>query len=245
MEVENRPGILAGIARVLAERGVNIWVINFSSRVALGEVSSGFIVADFTGREDVEDEVLEELKGLEGVRRAVLVEPQLPGILADTYHFPLVDDRGERHILVNPEGIRGIVVGLAEEFGDAAKAFLYHQGYRIGRSLAQSIREKGVEDLRQVLQYMLLYNAASGRYRGEITVYNYRDMPGDRIVVRMHDSWECDTARMHGLPGPASHLERGVLAGLLEELTGRKVVVREKKCVARGDPYCELEATFK
>ncbi len=244
VEVENKPGTLLEILEVLRDLGMNLWTINFSSRVEIGELATGFLVIDATGVEDRLEELVEKVRSLSGVARAELVEPQFPGVLFDTYHFPVVDDRGERHMILNPTGIRGVVVGLLEEFGEAAKAFLYHQGRRIGEALAQEILDRGISDPEEALRYTLLYNAASGRHRGEIAYYKYEGGGEDRIVLRLRDNWECSEAARHGIRGPASHVERGVYAGLLEKITGRRVAVRESKCIALGDPYCEFTITF-
>jgi len=62
-----------------------------------------------------------------------------------------------------------------------------------------------------------------------------------RLVVRLRDLFECRLFKGRKNK-PNSHFMRGILAGILEELFGVKIKVKEEKCVAMGDPYCEFVA---
>ena len=39
---------------------------------------------------------------------------------------------------------------------------------------------------------------------------------------------------------PSSHMFRGMLAGVIEEIANRQVISLEEKCIAKGDPYCQF-----
>ena len=67
------------------------------------------------------------------------------------------------------------------------------------------------------------------------------DDRGMEAAYRVYDSFECELFR--GAGEIKSNFVRGVAGGFLAERWGvsdpDEVVVREEKCVAKGDPYCE------
>ena len=60
-----------------------------------------------------------------------------------------------------------------------------------------------------------------------------------RFVMRLHGNFEC-TPFIGKKDRPVSHLIRGGLAGVFKEAYGRDFRVREVKCIAKGDEYCEF-----
>ena len=69
----------------------------------------------------------------------------------------------------------------------------------------------------------------------------YMELAKGKVIV--YDSFECELFR--GSDRPRSNLVRGMIAGWATELFKRKVSVKEVKCIAKDDPYCEfvIEAT--
>jgi predicted hydrocarbon binding protein len=67
------------------------------------------------------------------------------------------------------------------------------------------------------------------------------DDRGMEAAYRVYDSFECELFK--GAGEIKSSFVRGVAGGFLAERWGvsdpDEVVVREEKCVAKGDPYCE------
>jgi uncharacterized protein len=60
-------------------------------------------------------------------------------------------------------------------------------------------------------------------------------------TYRMYECADC-----HGLPNLGLHLcvyEAGTCAGVLEKFLNQPVTVRETRCCAHGDPFCEFEIT--
>ena len=245
VKARNVPGVLAGIAGAFAELRVNILSIYFNPVPSEGEVGTGFIVGDFTGL-SLDPEVLRSrLEKVRGVVEVRVVQPQHRGVLLDPYHFPIVGLGGERYILTGETGMKGNVEELRRRLGpSASSSFLYYQGVARGKYVYELLRSLGAESPAEYLNLLLLHAHQRGRYRGRIVEYSYRGGSRDRIVVRVEDNWECMTAKQLGIRGPSSHLERGVIAGVLHEATGRTVRVVETKCIARGDPYCEFKITF-
>ena len=67
----------------------------------------------------------------------------------------------------------------------------------------------------------------------------------DLIKIRLFNYWECELARKYEIMGPTGHILRGIIAGLVEAYTGRKVKAEETSCAAKGDPYCEIKIEFQ
>ena len=58
-------------------------------------------------------------------------------------------------------------------------------------------------------------------------------------MIRLYGNFEC-TPFKGKRDRPMSHLIRGGLAGVFREAYGREFMVREVKCIAKGDEYCEF-----
>lgn len=246
VRVYNKPGVLADIASVFKRYSINIWNIVFGARVGIGEVGTGFIVADFTEAAVEPSDVKRELEELGSVDYVELVKPQFPQILADTHHFPIVDDAGSRYIMLSEEAQKAIVIRIRERFGPTGNAFLYYQGVVAGETFRDYCISLGITDLRKALELLLIHTLTTGRYRGEVSEYSYGDpLKEGRIVIRLYNNWECVIARRHGVKEPSSFYERGVVAGLVQAFTNRSISADETRCICRGDPYCEFTITFR
>ena len=241
----NKPGTLLDILRVLSRYNVNVLVINFSPIPKAREEGGIFIIADFSDARISPGGLAGEIASLEDVTHVEIAEPRHPGMIVDEYHFPIVDGEGRRYILFTKSNMESLVVNVRREFGVAGLAFLYHQGRATGRKIAVRYKQIGIRNLYSALETLILHSTAIGRFRGEIVRFTLGDeVLEDAIVIRLHDNWECEVARENGLKEAASHFERGVIAGLVEAYTERKVSAKEIKCIALEDPYCEIKVTF-
>ncbi len=234
----NAPGVLAQIASVLGKHNVNILAINFSSNSE--EKGDLFIVADFSKISDDLNVIIDDIQNLGIVLNAEIVEPHPLGLLVDLYHFPIVDDIGNRVLIFTIFNMESFAVRLREKFGDGGLAFLFHEGVLTGLSLVSGYKRWGIGNLKDALIINLLRVHALGRYRGELVKYSLTEQGKPEIVIKAYDMWECETARKHGIRKPSCHFERGVMTGIIKGYLGKDVVVRETKCIAVGDPYCEF-----
>jgi|GEM_PF-1056973 len=237
LKVVNKPGVLAKIFSILAEYGINVLVTNFSHIVEEGESGTLFIVADFATTNI--EEVKKRIEKLEIVEDSEIVEPQFDALLVDLYHFPIVDDKGKRLLIFTEYNMESLVVRLREHFKEGGLAFLYHQGLLTGLSLAETYKKWKIDDLKQALYVNFLRAHALGRYRAEISKY-IKKRESLEIQIKIHDMWECLTARRYGIKEPSCHFERGVIAGIIEGYVGKRIKLKEVKCVAKGDPHCLL-----
>ena len=241
---KNVPSSLSKITSVFSKYDVNILDINFSSGVKEGEEGSLFIVADFSKKNIDANRLLEELKLIDIVSDAEIVREQFPGVLIDSYHFPIVDDKGIRMMLVANYVVDSMFLGVGERFGDVGLAFLYHQGVSIGLYLAEFYKSIGADTLRKGLNLFFIFGFSNGFYRAKIKKFRLsRDKSKIDAVIRFEDMWECEIARKKKCRKAASHFTRGAIAGLVQGYLGREVEVLETKCIAKGEPYCELRVS--
>ena len=126
---------------------------------------------------------------------------------------------------------------MLRELGDGGLAIMYHMGYRAGKALAKRISPY-FKDNKRSLMYTLLYNESLGH--GRFKLEEYIERAYCRVVAR--ELSECLEVKSDK---PNSQLFRGILAGCISELWGEEVEVRETKCIAMGDPYCEFEVEIK
>lgn len=61
-----------------------------------------------------------------------------------------------------------------------------------------------------------------------------------KATIRIYDNFECSYTKS---ATPNSNYLRGHLVGLGSGISGKKVNCVEKKCIAKGDAYCELIAS--
>ena len=237
----NVPGVLSKIAEVFEKHKVKVVALNFPPKIQADVEASMFIAGDFTKAEAYPEEVKEELECLDKIREVKHITPQHHQVIVDPYHFPVVDDVGMRSIVFSEGDMKSLVVDFMKVYGAGGKAFLYHQGRVIGMMTAERHKEMGIVDLKSSLELLMLRSFALGRYRGELIHYSHNDVTGARlIIIRAYDNWECEIAKKHSIKGPASHFERGIIAGLVEAHIKEKVTVEEVKCIALNNSYCEF-----
>lgn len=240
MRSGSRLKALARVADALDRRGARIVTVNMSLGAA--HESGGMLLVVSLEGEESAGSVASELRRLEGVDDVSFVEPQVRDALIDTYHFPVMDALGRTYVLMDTSFVKALVVGIRKAFGAAGAAFLYHQGKLAGQLAAEALRRRGYEGLEEALNAFLLEQQALGRFVARASVLSsFEDAEPRWIVVRVWGSWECEACKGEDVPCPAGAVTRGMLAGLVERYTGAVPDVRETRCVACGDGYCEFE----
>ncbi|RLF18546.1 MAG: hypothetical protein DRN06_01285 [Thermoprotei archaeon] len=243
VEAVDKPGVLWSILDVFRKHEVNVLSINFSPTSKSERVGLLFIVADLKGAEGLEEKILKELRDTQDVLNVELEKPQYFGILADHLHFPLVDGNGRRCLLTSEKEYEYTLKLIRERLGSPGLALLYHEGRAIGSGYAKLFAELGIENLKDLITLFLIYIRGYGILKGELVECSFdQSARKGKIIVRAYRLWECEAAKKAGINEPSSHKTRGVLAGLIEDYVKARVHVREVKCIAKGDPYCEFLA---
>ena len=230
----NIPGTLRYMCSIPEKYGLNIVYIE---ECGISKESGNFFIAvDFTDK-DVDPETL-----LAEYRRAkeYIISADISSSLNDIIFpkkFCSKDIGSVRAILMAVGGMRGVVMGIREHLGvEGGNALLYHLGYGDGEeSYKVYAKSKGIKDLDEAI---LLFEALTkGTGWADFIGYEIAD---DKIIIKLEKLWECEIQK--GVVDKlASNYMRGVLAGYFKTLLGKEVVVKETKCIAVGDPYCQFE----
>jgi len=138
----------------------------------------------------------------------------------------------------------GLIQKIAEEvLGESGAATIMYRagnqgGYHFAEAQARIFNLKGFEILDK---YLSIASVRGWWSRYEVVERSEEPL---RVVVRFYNT----IAEEWGDVGrPVCHIWRGGLAGILRymaESMGKKVDIRarETRCIAKGDPYCEIVA---
>lgn len=169
------------------------------------------------------------------VKEVTVIDPQLPGLVGDTLHFPIAWS-GERLIIFRLSVLEGLIQGIRERMGPAGEFFLYSQGQESGKEIFDSYRrmfQLGKRDFPRVLQLLGFF---LGWHRLEVIRV---DEERSEAIVRSYDDIECVIGR--GTANrPYSQLTRGIFSGFFSRYFGKDVTATETRCMSLGEPYCEF-----
>ncbi len=235
ISIVDEPGTLLQALSVFASYGINIVSIYSSSTdyTKKREAAEVNIIADLTGKKVSAEQIAKSLKLLTVVKDVKVYGKQLPDMIVDEAHYPLML-LGEHAIIYRESAIKALIMGLRSQLGAAAEVLLYHIGFNIGRGIWSTLKSKASEDLKlftEYVKYLMFIHSVSKVM--EITI----NIDEKKAVVKVEENYECAIAKNHGKP--FSSLNRGIFAGLFSELLTTDKSV-ETKCIAAGDPYCEF-----
>lgn len=236
--VNDIPGALAEVSRIFAEYNINLVHLLVSRKIDKPYVDI-IIFADFTGNEKLVDEVTERLMKSEVyVTEVKTFTKQLPNLIAETRRYPLTV-LGKMVVAFREPILKGMLKAFVERIGrDETHIFLWHLGLSVGRETYFSYKELGAKDIEGLMKYTSIFTAAMGWAIVKDVI-----MKKGGLTLQFLKNWECSIS--DEIRGPRNHLMRGILAGMLSEHLGKKVEVRETKCIGMGDPFCELEASWE
>ncbi len=235
------PGALAKLASIAAKYGVKISYVSYSMPRKYGELVKALIFIDITDATVSTEQLLEEARKLEFVEEIRDMKPEIESFALDLFSFPLVID-GHRVIILREDGIKGIINGLRKRLGSAAEAIQYFIGFEAGLEFGKNHRKLG--EMLGIKKASEIFSKISASLFtpigfGVIKVLEISENPL-HALVRVHGCFECECATEKS-DKPYSHLVRGMMAGVFTQLFGVEATVREIKCIAKGDPYCEFE----
>ena len=208
-------------------------VLIFCTVVSKEEISDSLLICDFTFSKTTPKEILEQIREVEDVIKATMIEPVMPGFVIDYVHFPILL-AGKRCLIIRQELMQEIMDRIREEWGSAGDVFLYHVGKRAGSLLWKThahFSEK-IEESISILE-AIIKSMGLGEFKFKMNAN------GSLFKVIVKYSFECENHRQETKDGRSQFI-RGLIAGIIEESLGKSVEVRETKCIAKGDPYCEF-----
>ncbi len=230
-----------GNLRKMAELSESLGIVTRYIQVSMEETGKPTVNAiaflDFSRAKATPEEALEILtNSYDFVKNAKIIKPQGKGIIFDDYFFPLIA-AGERAVIFRKKVYKALFNGVREKFGSAGEAMLYYQGFSIGAEIfdqyVKIAKSRTVEDLVEVARAI---NMTLGW--GVVDDVNV-DLEKGHAKLRIYRSFECELSRDQR--NPQSHFYRGAVAGVFARFFGKDVEVKEIKCIAMGDPYCEFE----
>jgi len=235
ISLKNVPGALGQVASEFARHGVNILSGYISAHPGerLGYVT---FFADITDAAVGLEELVSALRKLDMVVELEVRGAEVPGLMVNSAHFPLLF-LGQEVVIIDLRMVGHMFSRLDEVFDTGASVILYEMGMRAGKVIVEEIAECGIPE-EDVLKVLTALGVARGWGITEILSW---DLKAARLALRVWENFECKP-----LAGkkrkPHSHFMRGLIAGVVSKLTGQPVKVREVKCLAKGDPYCEFVA---
>ncbi len=230
----NRPGTLKFVSSLTEKHDLNI--VYFEDCGISRETGRFFMAVDFTDKEFSPEDLIKELRENKDYVLNADISPSLSDIIFPS-KFCVKDLGGMRALLIGQGNMKGIILGIKGNLGEeGGNAFLYHLGYGVGEEVYKVYAEP--REIKDYAKGILLLEALT-RGAGWADIIGYEGAD-DKIIIKLERLWECEIQK--GIVDkPASNYMRGILAGFFKALLGKEVVVKETKCIAVGDPYCQFE----
>jgi predicted hydrocarbon binding protein len=216
--------------------GVNLVESNSSEMASSGVAEWGFF-GETNDPKITPESMMKALKQTPGV-----LECRVRGahgkVIVDTLHYPIRVSSGHSAILIRKEVFGNMLKFVVQTYGSGGQALAYQLGRAAGESDGMDlIHELGPERLLENLPELTNLYMAQGWGIPDLTDLSINPLSA---TVRLDDCFEC-TQRTSLVP--TSHFVRGHLAGLGGAFFDKMIECVEKKCIAKGDRYCEFLAT--
>ena len=152
----------------------------------------------------------------------------------------------ERYILIPIRAYEAIIDAMVGLVGDAAAGPLYYLGKKIGRGLVEEMERllSGRRGTRDIVEAYARYLSELGFGRVEIL-----SIQGDEATIRLIAPPSLEAVRIAGASARVvgrgrqrgvCHLERGMLAAVMDAITGRPHVAFETDHGTEPEPYCTI-----
>jgi predicted hydrocarbon binding protein len=151
----------------------------------------------------------------------------------------------ERYILIPLRAYEAIIDAMRGLVGDAAAGPLYFLGKKIGRGLVEEVERllQGRRDLDTVIKVYANYLSELGF--GQVEILR---MEGDEAVIKLIPPPSLEGMKLaggikalgKGKQRGVCHLERGMLAAVLDVVTGRSHIALELEHGETPAPYCVI-----
>lgn len=235
VEMENKPGVLARVLRVLSERNINV-LEGVHSRGYREDRGFWLAVVEKV-EEKMFKEAIEEIRAQEGVL----------GVLADSKRYG--------GITLPPIGICWEVVGdmpvtlwrkiftsimfkgLRSELKEMADVMLFHLGFQAGYQIYDYWRDTiGVSGRKLVEACLIVLENLNWIDEWEVQKFNIEKRDFRISVSGNFETYQVNADR------PVCYFTSGLYSGFHTKLTGVKIRMREIKCQAKGDENCVFQS---
>jgi predicted hydrocarbon binding protein len=141
---------------------------------------------------------------------------------------------GERCFIVYKTAMQSIFDGLGRIFNSGIEFLLLESSRVASKNLATSFGKEAKIDLKPLLSAYTQRFAQVGFGRLEV---NELDWEKARVIVRV---WNNIFAEMRHKESTYCSYMAGLASGLYERFMHTTPMVKETKCIGKGDPYCEF-----
>jgi len=237
--LHNNPGTLNKILTLIAEQNLNIEYIE--TCFTLEDQTGIFIVVNFKESKASPKDLLKTLRKMKNYVIKANIAPTFKNIIYPS-SLCIKELGGIRAVLLSNEVLGAMIEGIKEELGEELwDTFLFRQGYIMGRKIYELFAKPiGIKDFEEGIELLNALGRSSGG--GEIVGYNIEK--DRKIILKVNRLFECELYKGR-IDKPISYFSRGVFIGFFRELLGKKLDIRETKCIALGDQYCEFEIIFR
>ncbi len=239
LRVVNRIGILRDISNVVSKYDANIMKV-ITPEPAYGDKKETFIViiAETVDRKRAE-EIEADLKSIEGVLKVNKV------ISEDRMLFPRLFPimvNNERAIVI-PQKAFNALLDARDRYGITMAIVINRVGYSLGEGLYWMLSsiygEPSSEEEYNLLSKSFIHLLEALGW-GRVDVVMNKASDGE-VVFRIYNNIECSKYRRENRP--MGLLTQAIIEGFYKKLwSPHRVKVRETKCIAMGDQYCEFIA---
>jgi predicted hydrocarbon binding protein len=149
--------------------------------------------------------------------------------------------------LIDPMGTRSIItsVGTLAHLQETAEQIVgkektaqifYEAGKKLGKEFAEKARQEMDLDGKSSIEIYIHFASIRGWGKTE-----HLEVTDDKILLRLTKiAWG---SVMPKTDHPVDHFRVGSIVGMAEQVLGGKWKGTETKCIAKGDPYCEILVT--
>jgi len=235
----DRMGIIRDITDVLRDLGLNLHNISAYAEGGRGAI---YLVVNVSGKpESIVSDIRDKFSSIDGIGRILYQISEKDGLLIDTLNFPLMryDDR---IFTLTEEAWKTLTSDLTAILGsEAYHAIIYRIGYEMGKGFAENYvdiaRRVGIEEPMDVIRYVMSgMLAASGWGRSSLEIGE------NSLRIKIEENLEAEASPKSN--EPSCYFTKGVITGALTRILRSPVEVRETRCKAAGDEYCEFIARY-
>jgi len=232
----NTPGEMASVGLVLSKHHVNVLT-------GFHDAAKWSFFADITEISSSVDGLVNEISNLASVSKVNVGKEQSEGFIVDSFHSQLTWGPF-RSVVIRADVMSSMlnrIKGIFGAEGKAGQALVYGMGEAAGRAAYKGVSAQlSDEVLRSHFEDEMFLYMAQGW--GEVRVASL-DMDRGTARVQFLNSFECSDPKRNS--NSSCDFIRGHLTGLLSETFGKRVVVSETMCTARGDSCCQFDIEVK
>ncbi len=242
----NKPGVLASVSSIIAGAGKNIEKIGVPEKPSENTAYFYILVSDCD--KECSDNIKEKIMSLDDVLEVEYYLPNYGYVIPEYKEIKFVDVPA---LLFTEEMIAKYAYYIMTRGGKsvpvAETGYLSHTatlGRAIGETLfdyiSRYVPEEGniEEQYRALIKLFKAFLAATGFGRVDVQEVS---MGRKYIVIFRDGAIECRGLRKYHFNMKTGYITEALIEAFFRRMTGRRVLVSEKKCINKMHSYCEFE----